>query len=87
MAVVGNAGGDGAGFESDPSHERNGRRGVLVAIDHGDFENVLRRVGDNEVVMNEWCSLSRSGDDLTVEGFDDANRGGFCRGADGKVRR
>ena len=82
MAVVGDAGGDGAGLETDAADEGRGWWSVLVAVDHGDFEDVTRWVGHGAVVLDEGLGQGGSGDDLAVEGFDDADNGsGWLEGA------
>jgi len=73
MAVVGHAGGDGAGLEPDAADEGRGGWSVLVAVDHGDFEDVTRWVGHGAVLVDEGFDLAGPGDDLTVEGFDHAD--------------
>ena len=73
VAVVGHAGGDGAGLETDAADEGRGGWSVLVAVDHGDFEDVTRWVGHGAVLVDEGFDLAGPGDDLTVEGFDHAD--------------
>ena len=73
MAVVGHAGGDGARLEPDAADQGHGGRSVLVAVDHGDFEDVTRWVGHGAVLVDEGFGLAGPGDDLAVEGFDHAD--------------
>ena len=73
VAVVGDAGGDGALLEADAADEGDGGWGVVVAVDYGDFEDVARWVGHGAVVVDEGFGQGGTGDDLAVEGFDDAD--------------
>lgn len=76
VAVVGDAGGDGAVFEADAADEGDGGWSIVVAVDDGDFEDVLRGVGDGMSIAEEGFGLAGASDDLSVEGFDDAEEDG-----------
>ena len=73
VAVVGHAGGDGAGLEPDAADQGHGGRSVFVAVDHGNFQDVLPGVGHDLPVTEEGFGLAGAGDNLSVEGFDHAD--------------
>ena len=73
VAVVGHAGGDGAGLEPDPADQGHGGRSVFVAVDHDNFQDVLPWVGHDLPVTEEGFGLAGAGDNLSVEGFDHAD--------------
>ena len=73
VAVVGHAGGDGAGLEPDAADQGHGGWSVFVAVDHGNLQDVLPEVGHDLSVPQKGFGLAGAGDNLPVEGFNDAD--------------
>ena len=73
VAVVGHAGGDSAGLEPDAADQGHGGWSVFVAVDHGNLQDVLPEVGHDLSVPQKGFGLAGAGDNLPVEGFNDAD--------------
>ena len=71
MRVVGYGRGDGALLKFEIFDEGDGGFGVVVPIDHGDFEDVLRGIGLEVAPDVPGFGDALTGDDLSVDGFDD----------------
>ena len=63
--------GDGALLKFEIFDEGDGGFGVVVPIDHGDFEDVLRGIGLEVAIDVAGFGDALTGDDLSVDGFDD----------------
>ena len=80
---MGDTGCDSAFAQADSAHKGHGGRGVGVAVDDGDFEQVAGGIGEGLAVFDAGLGFAGAGDDLAVEGFDHAHDG--AGGGDGEI--
>src|SRR5690606_19063622 len=73
MGVVANAGGYSARFETKVFYKRDGRRGILVAVDYRYFKNVFVRIANYLAVVNGCFFDDSTGHELTIFRNNDAD--------------
>ena len=73
VRIVRNAGSDRPLLQAEVFDETHGRRAAAVTVDQGDFQHIVGDIGNDAAVFDFRRCPQLTGDDLAVDGFDDAN--------------